>query len=86
MTSDFAAKLCGVSERLGRIEGQFSQDLRVCRDTVEMGTQCHLLQCMINHFVEALTEDSQRLAVLQHHFAAQLEERDKCTSIGIIEI
>jgi len=86
MTNDFAAKLCGVSERLGRIEEQFSQDLRACKNKLETGTQCYLLQLMINHFVEALTEDSQRLAFLQWHFAAQLAEREKCASIGVIEI
>jgi len=86
ITNDFAAKLCGVSERLGRIEEQMSQDFRVCEDKLKTGTQCYLLQLMINHFVEALAEDSQSLACLQQHFAAQLAEREKCTSIGIIEI
>jgi len=86
MTRDFAAKLCGVSERLERLEEQLSQNLQHFRDSPGVDAQNYLFQNMIDEFVTALTEDSQQLADLQRRYVEMRKQQQIYTDGGTITI
>jgi len=85
-TRDFAAMLCGVSERLERLEEQLSQHLQHVRDSPGVDAQNYLFQKMNNEFVAALTEDSQQLADLQRRYVEMRKQQQIYTDGGTITI